>query len=87
MYFTYLIQNELLKTYTGHTNDLQARLHRHNGLSKTKTTSYTAINKGEWFYVYVEGYNTREEARQREKQLKTSFGRRFVKEIKNIMGR
>ncbi len=51
--------------YTGQTQDIDARLERHNqGRSK-----YTR-DKGPWELVYTEDYETRSEAVRREKQIK-----------------
>ncbi|MBD3279365.1 MAG: GIY-YIG nuclease family protein [Candidatus Pacebacteria bacterium] len=85
MYFTYAIENtKTAKLYIGHTIDLQARINRHNGLLKSKPTSYTykQQSKKGWQYIYVEAYKTRQEARIREKQLKTAQGRKFIKQLK-----
>ena len=81
MFYVYVILNQNGKLYTGHTEDLKARLKRHNGELPTKATSYTSRNKGVWQIVYNEEFHTRKEAMVREKELKTSTGRRFIKSI------
>lgn len=86
MFHVYVIQNrEKGKTYTGHTDCLELRLKRHNGILPNKKTSYTNKNKGEWLLIYEEVFETREEAIKREKELKSFRGREFVKnQIENM---
>jgi len=38
-------------------------------------------DKGNWSLIYEEEFNTREEAIQREKQLKSYQGRKFIRNI------
>jgi putative endonuclease len=83
MFFTYAIYNKIKdKIYIGHTKDLEQRIERHNQLLPNKLTSYTSKNRGLWKLVYQEEFETRGEAMKREKELKTSRGRYFIK--KNI---
>jgi putative endonuclease len=58
--------------YVGLTENLQNRLYEHNS-GKTKSTKAFAP----WKIVYTEEFSTREEARQREKYLKSGAGRKF----------
>ncbi|HED06936.1 MAG TPA: GIY-YIG nuclease family protein [Ignavibacteria bacterium] len=77
LFYVYVLKSiNFDKSYVGFTNNLNRRLTEHNkGKSK-----YTNIYKP-WKVVYKEEYNTRKEARKREKYLKSSAGRRFLKEI------
>ncbi len=87
MFFVYTIENtRSKKIYIGHTDNLQERLDRHNGILKTKKISYTYKNKsdGIWKYVYIEGYNTRRKARKRERQLKSGQGRAFLQQFRSM---
>ncbi len=68
------------KIYIGHTQDLDQRIKRHNNLLPNKSKSYTSKNKGIWVLVHLELFNTRKEAIIREKQLKSSRGRKFIRE-------
>ncbi len=69
------------KTYTGSTNNLKKRLLEHND-NKVLSTK----DKGPWVPIYVEIYPNEEEARKRERYLKTSTGRRYLnKEIDKII--
>lgn len=79
MFTVYLIRNENNKTYIGQTGDLENRVKRHNGLLRTKAKSYTNINKGNWKIVFKEEYDTRQEAIEREKYLKSHHGRDWLK--------
>jgi putative endonuclease len=77
MYFVYVIKSAVDgRLYKGLTCDLQKRINEHNR-GKTKTTK--AFKP--WELVYYEKFSTREEARQREKYLKTGNGRRFLKSL------
>jgi len=66
-YYIYVLRSNIKdKYYVGSTGNLEDRLNRHNS-GKSKYT------KGgiPWKLVYIEEYNTRSEAVQREKQLKS----------------
>jgi putative endonuclease len=52
--------------YIGFTSDLEQRLIRHNQKSKGFTG-----NVNDWKVVYIENYNTKEEAQKRELQIKS----------------
>lgn len=81
MFYVYVIQNEKDKIYIGQTEDLEKRLARHNGTLKSKTSSFTNINKGQWDLVYKEICKSRAEAITREKQLKSYKGRQFIRSV------
>jgi len=59
-YFVYIIQSESGSYYVGQTNDLEARLKRHNGGNVRSTK-----NKGVWTIVHQEEFTTRAEAMKR----------------------
>ena len=80
-YSVYVIQNETGKKYIGYTSDLEKRLKRHNGDLPSKNTSYTKKNGKCWTVKYKEEYASRQEAVQREKELKSCQGRKFITEI------
>ena len=48
-----------------------------------KKKSFTSKNDGLWVLVYKEEFKTRSEAVKREKQLKSSRGREFIKNLIN----
>ena len=82
MFYVYAIYNkERNKIYIGQTADLERRLKRHNGELKSKLSSFTSKNAGNWELIYSEEIDTRENAMKREKQLKTFKGRLFIKSL------
>ena len=82
MFAAYVIKSESSnKIYIGQTEDLVKRLKRHNGILVSRKTNYTKLNKGPWKLVYNEEFNTRKEAMKREKELKSSRGREFIKGV------
>lgn len=81
MFTIYVLRNETSgKIYIGQTENLDLRIRNHNE-RKFGPRSFTALNKGRWKLVYKENRNTRKEAIRREKELKSSRGRNFVKTI------
>ena len=77
MYYTYVLYSKKFnKIYIGYTSNLEGRLLSHNELA---TKGYT-IKYRPWVLAYSEKFNTKPEAMKREKQLKSSRGRAFVKE-------
>jgi putative endonuclease len=81
MFVTYVLySNKFDKIYIGYTNSLIERFHSHNNLSKKDYT----INYRPWIVAYVEFFDSKAEALTREKELKSSVGRRFIREyLKN----
>ena len=78
MYFVYIIQSCKDKGfYTGISSDPERRLKEHNK-SDTKTTR----SKKPWKLVYSEKFDSRIEARVREKFLKSGAGREFRDNLK-----
>ena len=75
MCFTYILYSIILdKYYTGYTcDDLQKRLAKHNSKHKGFTGG-----KGDWVFVYKEGYATKKEAMQREKEIKKKKSRKYI---------
>ena len=65
------------KIYVGYTSNLEQRLISHNELG---TKGYS-IKFRPWKVVYREIFNNKKEAMQREKQLKSAKGRKFIWEI------
>ena len=75
LYTVYVLESERDGSfYKGFTQDLAQRLKQHNA-GKAKSTRA----KIPWRVIYTETYSTLEEARNREKYLKTAAGRRFLK--------
>ena len=80
MHFVYAIYNsDHQKIYIGETDDLKERIAAHN--NHRFRSSYTSRFSGSWELVYSEKYVNRQEARKREKQLKSYRGRQFLKQF------
>jgi len=77
MYFVYVLKSiNHNKTYVGYTNNLNRRIEEHNKGRSKFTRTYKP-----WQLIYKEEYPTISEAMKREKYLKTSAGRNFLKKI------
>ena len=79
-YVVYILEsvNEKLH-YTGFTSDLVSRIQSHNGLSsKGFTKRYRP-----WVVIYVEFFELKSKAMQREKYFKSGAGRRWLEENLN----
>ena len=76
MNYVYILKSlKYPKTYTGSTTDVERRLREHNtGTNCTYTKRYRP-----WELVYKEKCDSLENARVREKYLKSAAGRRFLK--------
>lgn len=81
-YYTYLLQSETDKMfYTGYTKDIRKRLEEHN-----KGLVQSTKNRRPLKLVYYEGCLTQKDATQREKYLKTAWGKRYLKNrLKNYL--
>ena len=76
MFTVYVLYSEKYnKIYIGYTSNLEQRFLSHNELSKT---GYT-VKYRPWKIIYTEKFENKKEAIQREKQLKSSRGRNFIR--------
>lgn len=74
-YYTYVLRSGVDgKLYTGWTENLKHRLEMHNKGLVTATKSRKPLE-----LVYFEGCSDQNKAIEREKQLKTGFGRAYLK--------
>lgn len=74
MYYVYIIKSERNgKFYTDYTNNLRKRLWQHNNGKSTYTKS-----GGPWIIIYYEASLNEEDARSREKYLKSGMGKRYI---------
>jgi len=79
MYYIYVLESvNYKKSYIGITDNLKRRLFEHNSGRYVYTKRYLP-----WELIYKEDYKSRIEARKREKYLKSSSGRRFLKKLFN----
>jgi putative endonuclease len=75
MFYTYvLLSKKDGRWYTGSTGDLRKRFNEHNAgkMSSTK-------NRGPFEIIYYEACLNEQDARFREKYLKTGMGKRYLK--------
>jgi putative endonuclease len=76
MFFTYVLYSKKFqKIYIGYTSSLEERFISHIELA---TKGYT-IKYRPWVLAFHETFNTKKDAMQREKGLKSSRGRAFIK--------
>lgn len=82
IYYVYILQSEFDKNfYTGFSSDLKNRLKIHNNGEVESTKDRIPFN-----LVYFEGCLNRSDALHREKYLKTTYGKRFIKNrLKNYI--
>jgi putative endonuclease len=73
-FFVYILQSKKdFSFYIGQTNDLDARLSKHNdGFSKYSSS------KMPWRLVYFEKFDTRTEAIKRENEIKSKKSRKYI---------
>jgi len=78
MYYVYaIVSKNKNRIYVGLTKDLGSRLKEHNR-GKTKSTQCYRP----WTLLYFEKFPARTVARMREKQLKSGYGKEFLKEVR-----
>lgn len=74
-YYIYIIQSEKdNQFYTGYTNNLRERLKLHN-----EGKVFSTKKRIPFKLVYFEGCMNQQDATHREKYLKTSWGKRYLK--------
>ncbi|NEW79275.1 MAG: GIY-YIG nuclease family protein [Gelidibacter sp.] len=71
-----LFSDNYKRTYTGMTIDVAKRLREHNSNQNISTKAYAP-----WRVIFEKQYNTRIEARESEKYLKSGIGREFIKSL------
>lgn len=74
-YYIYILQSEKdNQFYTGYTSNLKERLKMHNEGKVTSTKNRVPLK-----LIYFEGCINQQDATHREKYLKTSWGKRYLK--------
>jgi putative endonuclease len=75
MFYAYVIRSKKdKKWYTGSTNNLRKRFNQHNEGKSTWTKG-----RGPFEIIYYEACLNEEDARSREKYLKSGMGKRYLK--------
>jgi putative endonuclease len=82
MYFVYILECSDKTFYTGSTNDLENRLHKHNNLKSG--AHYTKIRRPV-VLKYSEEFNTYSEVRAREGEIKRLNREDKIKLINNML--
>lgn len=78
MFFVYSIKSIVRNyIYVGLTNNLERRLQEHNNGRNRTTKAYCPF-----ILIYQEMFETRPEARKKEKYLKSGIGKVFLKSIR-----
>ncbi|MFQ5652877.1 MAG: GIY-YIG nuclease family protein [bacterium] len=79
MFYVYILYSETHdRYYVGQTDNLDARLARHNAGEVFATTPY-----GPWKLVYQQRYATRSEAMMRERSIKKKKSRKYLEYLLN----
>lgn len=73
MFYVYVLESREEEHYIGFTHDLRKRLYEHN-----RGKNFSTKNR-KWRCIYYEACMNEQDARRREKYLKTSQGRRLLK--------
>jgi putative endonuclease len=75
MFYTYVIRSKKdFHLYTGSTKDLRKRFREHNDGKVVSTRG-----RGPFELIYYEGCINEQDARMREKYLKSGMGKRYLK--------
>ncbi len=75
MFYNYILQSQKdKKWYTGYASDLRKRFNEHN----SNKSGYTK-GRGPFVLIYYEACLNEQDARSREKYLKTGMGKRYLK--------
>ena len=72
-WYVYVLQNRNNRWYIGSTNNYKKRISTHNQGKNKATKPYLP-----WKLIYLEVSVNREDARAREKYLKSGMGRRYL---------
>lgn len=75
VYYVYVLQGKNISNwYTGYTSDLRKRFREHEEGKSTWTKS-----RGPWKLIYYEACLNEQDALTREKYLKSTMGKRYLK--------
>lgn len=77
MIFIYAIKSLSIEyIYVGMANNIERRMHEHNSGQNRSTKAYKPF-----VLVYTEQFESREEARKKEKYLKSGVGKEYLKSL------
>jgi putative endonuclease len=82
MYYVYVLRSEIdNNTYVGYSKDLENRIQQHTEGLVTSTKNRRPLH-----LIYYEACLNQQDATHREKYLKTSWGKRYIKSrLKNYL--
>lgn len=82
MYFVYVLKSEIDNNlYVGYSKNLENRIHQHNEGLVASTKKRRPLS-----LIYYEACLNQQDATHREKYLKTSWGKRYIKNrLKNYL--
>ena len=81
MFYIYILLRNDKKLYTGYTSNLKRRMIEHEKGKVTSTKRYLPVK-----LIHYEAYQAESDARRREKYLKTTEGKYFLKQqIRDLM--
>ena len=81
-FYVYILYSQKLdQYYTGHTEDLENRIFRHNN-SGSKATK----KANNWKLVYQQGYISRSEAMKAEMAIKNKKSRKYIEKLISSVG-
>ncbi len=79
MFYAYVLKSKIDgRLYKGMTGNLEKRLAQHNSGENKSTKGFMP-----WLLYHYESFETRPEARTREKFFKSGVGREFLSRLKN----
>ncbi|MFH1575380.1 MAG: GIY-YIG nuclease family protein [Candidatus Nealsonbacteria bacterium] len=81
-WYVYVLQNKTQSWYIGSTNDLRKRILQHNS-GKSRSTKHGVP----WKIIYCEISINKQDARARERYLKSGMGRKYLKKQIKILFR
>jgi len=76
MHYVYVLQSKNKSLYIGYTNNIRRRILEHNRQENFSTKPYAP-----WKLIFFEGYLEENDAKRREKYLKTNQGSRLLKRM------
>lgn len=83
MFYTYVLKNKNNQLYTGFAYNLRKRFQEHSD----KQSTYTKY-RGPYELIYYEACRNENDARQREKYLKSGTGKRYLQiRLKRFLSR
>ena len=81
MYYVYILLLSNKQLYTGYTDDLKRRIAEHRAGSSKFTSERLPVS-----LIHYEAYLLKSDAQRREKYLKTTEGKRFLRQqIKDLL--